>query len=358
MGRDFKHVVLLWIFQCLEKFGLLSVLLFIADYCEVKRLDCGDGKVIFPYIRKRKDFHFLILVGHRVNDSPDPFIGGIHPGVFKRQLETLSKSFQILPLKEVLLRAQQSDLPPNALAITFDDGYRDNYEQAYPILRALGVPATIFLSTGPLESEQEPLWHDLVFDAFRRTEAPTVAIGDRTYSLKTLQERRQALWVFRQFLRGFEFCDWKGLIARLRVDLGFSKDWSCPGFEKLEWWHIKEMAQQQISIGVHTVSHPLLTCLPISEAIQEIKISKAAIEKNLGLAADLFAYPNGNRKDFNETIKEVLRDEGFLCGVTTIQGTNCVHTDRFELRRLGLSSDHHNIAPLRLGWNKFCLSRA
>jgi peptidoglycan/xylan/chitin deacetylase (PgdA/CDA1 family) len=258
-----------------------------------------------------------------------------------------------LSLKEVLLRAQQSDLPPNALAITFDDGYRDNYEQAYPILRALGVPATIFLSTGPLESGQEPLWHDLVFDAFRRTEAPTVAIGDTTYSLKTHQERRQALWVFRQFLRGFEFCNWKGLIGMLRVDLGFAEDWSCPGFEKLEWWHIKEMTRHQISFGVHTVNHPLLTCLPVDEATLEIQASKSVIERRLGMPADLFAYPNGSRKDFNEAIKHLLREQGFLCGVTNIQGTNSSHTDRFELRRLNLSSDHHLLAVLKLGWNGF-----
>jgi peptidoglycan/xylan/chitin deacetylase (PgdA/CDA1 family) len=347
-----KHAVFLCVAQCLRPVGLLSFLLAITNYWGVKQCTGRDRKAIFPYIKKLKERHLLILVGHRVNDSDDPFLKGMSPRLFREQLELLKEYYQILDLSDAVRRLQKNDLPPNALAITFDDGYRDNYEFAFPILKDLNLPATIFLSTGPLDSKHDALWHDLVFDAFRQGKFEKIVIGKNVHSLRTVEEKQVALFAFRQYLRDFDFRNWPEIILKLRIDLGLGGETSCPGFEKLTWNQVREMADNGITIGAHTVHHPILTCLPITQAAREIEESSVAIERQLGRRVEMFAYPNGNRKDFDNRVKRLVLDQGFLGAVSTIQSTNTRLTDRFELRRIPFFDDKASIAALRLGWQK------
>jgi hypothetical protein len=90
----------------------------------------------------------------------------------------------------------------------------------------------------------------------------------------------------------------------------------------------------------------------LAEAMEEIAASKHAIEQHVHAPVRLFAYPNGNREDFNEPLKQGLRDAGFLCAVTTLWGTNDRQTDLFELRRMGIWDTDQRLAALRLGWYK------
>ena len=84
----------------------------------------------------------------------------------------------------------------------------------------------------------------------------------------------------------------------------------------LSWGEIKEMSQNNISFGAHTVNHPILTRLPLEAAKKEILDSKRHIEKELGQEVTTFCYPNGEPGDFNNDIEEILRSNGFKCAVT------------------------------------------
>jgi hypothetical protein len=103
-----------------------------------------------------------------VNDDAHPFFTGTPVVLFRRQMELLRHYFTVLPLEDLAERARRRELPDNGVAITFDDGYRDNYTHAFSVLRELGLPATIFLTTEALDANAL-LWHDRVFDAFHRT---------------------------------------------------------------------------------------------------------------------------------------------------------------------------------------------
>ena len=103
---------------------------------------------------------------HRVNDSGHPFFGGTPTRLFRRQMDLLRSRFDVQPLRVLT----SGDVPRNAVAITFDDGYRDNYTHAFPILRELGIPATIFLVTEAVDGNGM-IWHDRIFDAYHRTAA-------------------------------------------------------------------------------------------------------------------------------------------------------------------------------------------
>lgn len=341
--------ILRWAVGLMEFFGLTPTFLYFANRWRIRR--SHDQRTVFPFITRRKGFHYQILLYHRIKDGEASLFGSTSISVFSRQMAMLSRHFRVFPLEELVQRAASKDVPPRAIAITFDDGYRDNYQNAFPILKQLSLPATIFLATGPLDSNR-PLWHDRVFDALERTRAEWVSIDGERYPLRTLSDRRAALNAFRRYLRGHTLRDWDLWIERLLSELGTLHEGHLHS-EKLRWQEVEEMSKDGITFGAHTVTHPILTRMPLDQAAEEIRISKEAIEKRLGTPVRLFAYPNGGRDDFDESIKQLLKKTGFLCAVTTLGGTNDAGTDPYELKRLGAWEGDPLVFASRLGWQKF-----
>lgn len=351
IGASFimKRKILQFISILTAKSGLLSAFLSIASVWGVKR--ARDGRLVFPFIIKRKNVSFQVLIFHRVSDNQDLFFDSMPVLSFKNLMEMLAENFAVLPLEKLVERAGRNDVPPRTVAITFDDGYRDNYVNAFPILKAVGLPATIFLSTGALDTGNL-LWHDRVFDAFQRTKVSSMFVEGKEYSLKQVPEKQIAL---EAFLRNLRRCDSQKrdtLIRQLASDLGVV-DPPPANWSKLDWSEVREMSQEGISFGAHTVTHPILTRMTLSEAKNEIIASKETIERQLGSSVRLFAYPSGGREHFNDAIKRVLKDADFLCAATTLSGVNDINTDPFELRRTGVWDADPRIFALRLGWYNF-----
>jgi peptidoglycan/xylan/chitin deacetylase (PgdA/CDA1 family) len=334
------------------KLRVLPALLAIVNRWGAKR-DIDD-RVVFPFVRKQTHHSFQILLYHRVNDDQDPFFSGVPVKVFAEQMELLHRFFKVMVLEELIERATKNDIPPNAVALTFDDGYRDNYEHAFPILKHYGLPATIFLATGGVESPTL-LWHDRVFDALRRTRSGSVVIKTQVYPLTTLAEKRLALGVALRELRMCTPLARETLIQRLATQLQVLEPCHRQA-QKLCWGEIEEMAQGNIAFGAHTVTHPVLTRMPLEEAVEEIMASKATIERHLHAPVRLFAYPNGGREDINAAIKQALKTAGFLGAVSTLWGSNNASTDAYELRRVRAWGGHPPLSILRLGWYRFALS--
>src|SRR5437016_5510136 len=139
------------------------------------------------HVASRLARRFQILAYHKVSPDPHPFFEPVHPDVFEKQIEFLGRYYRVMPLLELVERSGKGDVPAGAVAITFDDGYRDNYEYAFPILKKYRVGATIFVSTGAIETG-ELLWHDRVFDAFR------YATVEHALSLKPVLARAKELY--------------------------------------------------------------------------------------------------------------------------------------------------------------------
>jgi peptidoglycan/xylan/chitin deacetylase (PgdA/CDA1 family) len=331
-----------------RQLGVLGPLISTADKWNVRRHPSGG--IAFPFVKKRETFPFQVLVYHRVNDDEDPIFGGVRVKVFRHQMEVLSQYFNVLPLEEVVKLAATADVPRKSIAITFDDGYRDNYENAFPILRELNLPATVFLTTGAVSSGT-PLWHDVLFDAFRRTQVGFISIEGKQYPLLTPAERGAAVNAFRRYLRTYTYGDMRALLAELRSKLGVTDASIKTSY--LSWREVKEMSQSQITFGAHTVNHPILTRMPFDEAVNEIIDSRDTIERELGSTVTLFAYPNGHCEDFNDAMKRVLREAGFSCAVTIVPGVNDVYTDPFELRRVSIWESDAAVCALRLAGYKF-----
>jgi peptidoglycan/xylan/chitin deacetylase (PgdA/CDA1 family) len=310
--------------------------------------------MVFPFVKRRKTRNVQIFVYHRVNDELDPFFPAIPTGLFAKQMDYLASNFKVLSLEEAVERMKRQDVPDNAVAVTFDDGYRDNFLNAFPVLQRLSIPATIFLATGAVDS-RKVLWHDRMFSAFRETQVPFLDgfdSGSQRYPLRTLQEKvlvqREVLKFLRTLKDDERSCWIDRLIERLQV-----VDRKEVPHLMLTWDEVKIMHGSGISFGSHTATHPVLSKLSLDKAREEIYESKKAIEEKLGVAVKTFAYPSGNKEDYNEAAKNILKEAGYICALTAIFGTNENGRDLFELRRGTPWESYLPTFAVKLNWYKF-----
>src|SRR5262249_49553927 len=180
--------------------------------------------------------------------------------------------------------------PDDTVVVTFDDGYRDNYTNAFPILKALGIPATIFLATDAIGTGKV-LWHDRVFDAFRQTSRAVLddyGDGATRYSLRSPAEKLEVQGRIRDWLRAHEGPRRLELVDRLVARLEVPDRRQAPGL-MLDWDDVKRMHAGGVSFGSHTVTHPILTRIRPEQAREEITASKQRIQKHLGVPGEAFA---------------------------------------------------------------------
>jgi peptidoglycan/xylan/chitin deacetylase (PgdA/CDA1 family) len=298
------------------------------------RLVTRSGRSRLPRLVGRPDRNAQILIYHRVNNEGDPYFGGIPPKLFESQMAYLASRFTVLPLDDLVSALRERALPPNAVAVTLDDGYRDNYLEAFPILQRHSIPATVFLTTSAIGSDR-PLWHDDVFSAFRETTAPALeAFGPQSIggSLATVPDRLRVQREVLGYLRVVSDEERVEGVARLREALRVGPSRPVPGL-MLSWDEARAMSRGGIRFGSHTVSHPVLSRVGRDRARRELQDSKSAIEERLGLSVEGFAYPNGTPADFLPETKALVRECGYRFAVTTSPGANDEATDAFELRR-------------------------
>jgi len=292
-----------------------------------------NGAMRIPQLRRRKGGNVQVLVYHRVTPKADEYLPSLSVEAFSRQMRYLAQNCRVLPLTEAVRTIECGSVPDNAVALTFDDGYRDNFDHAFPILRDLHLPATIFLSTSVIGTD-DILWHDRVFRAFNRTRAAR----HRGFDLSSNDEKNAAQAAVLTTLKKLETTERLERIAELIEELEVVEPEQNHRV-MLDWGEVRQMARSGITFGSHTVTHPVLSRIPIELARYEITESKRVIETELQCEIDTFAYPNGRSEDYTESTKQALKDAGFTCAVTTRFGTNNAHAkpawDPFELRRGG-----------------------
>ena len=318
---------------------------------EVKRVSRKDlaarllGALgITALARHRHRGQLAILMYHGVEPAPlsPPCWHVIDTAAFQRQLTYLRRHFHVLPLAEALERLHTGTLPDRAVTITFDDGTRNLATQAAPVLHALGMPAAVFLATGPMGSD-EALWPDRLWLAFARTERtdvdltqiglgllPLASAGDRgsAYSravgrLKDLPDEQRAERL-------------QSLVTMLRRE----GDGDPGPFRMLSWPEAHAMAQNgSVTLHPHSVTHPILSRCSDEKVEQEISDSCAALERETGVAPTIFAYPNGRAQDFDQRARSALRRRGIRWALSTVEGFANQDSDPLALPRLGIGSD-------------------
>jgi peptidoglycan/xylan/chitin deacetylase (PgdA/CDA1 family) len=293
-----------------------------------------------------------IFTFHRVNEDGDPFLPATPTSLFKRQMEYLARRFPIIGLESVVDGSAWRH--PYSCAITFDDGYRDNYLNAFPILSALKIPATIFLATRYVEDGRLP-WYDKVAVAFRVTARKRLDLsewGGPNKSLESVRDRIALVEPTRMWLRTLSEDRRAAALAEMFHQLGVSSALDVNG-QMLRWSDAQSMARCGVRFGAHTVTHPCLATLSGNRLRDEIWQSKTTIESRLQAHARFFAYPFGKESDISAEAKAAVAQAGFSAAVTTIWGFNSPTQDRLSLFRCTTWDSSDSLFALKLDWYRF-----
>jgi peptidoglycan/xylan/chitin deacetylase (PgdA/CDA1 family)/glycosyltransferase involved in cell wall biosynthesis len=296
-----------------------------------------------------------ILYYHRVEANPLGLDAlGRRPlaaDEFDRQLRHLARFWHVIRLEEAVeILASGGRVPSDRVVITFDDGYRDNYTVALPLLEKYKLPATVFVVSGAIDGT--PLWFDQVDKWFKETTVPSLRLSniDSELSLKSPAERSRAVAQVRAMLKGIGGQELVEALAELRSRLGISSPGGQPADRSiLSWDELRGMAASElITIGAHTVTHPILTHLNREEIRWEIEESRRKITQELNRPVRFFAYPDGA---YNSTAQSVVREAGLVACATKGGGFNPAGSDLTALRRLGAEGLSQSQFALYLaGW--------
>ena len=215
----------------------------------------------------------VVVMLHRVRETDGSDGLTIDVPTFERYCRFFRRYFRVLPLGAIVAGLEQGVLPDRALAITFDDGYLDNFENAAPVLHNLGLPATFFVVTQWIGSEVVPWW-----DAARGARYP---------------------W--------------------------------------MTWNEVHSLARMGFEIGAHTRTHVDLGTTTGALAEEEIRGARVELEDRLGMAVESFAYPYGGRHHVTPANRSLVKAAGFRCCCSGFGGVNDVTTDPYDLRRVPIS---------------------
>jgi peptidoglycan/xylan/chitin deacetylase (PgdA/CDA1 family) len=287
---------------------------------------------------------------HRIGDPDQPGFDSFrpnisaHPHMFAQQLEYLARWYNVIETRDLIQWLHhEKPLPPNAALITFDDGYLDNYTQAYPILRKYDLPAIIFLAAGHIDTDR-PFYWDLAAYCFHHTSQDHILFPDnkeKHWSNDSQKELVSTAWI--ESMKKIADVEKKKWVEQLPQNLNVSVPVNFFRNLMMNWDQIREMSNNRIEFGGHTINHPILSKVPLSEAFDEIAGSKEKIEHELGREVHAFAYPNGMTDNFNPDIERAVTSAKSQAAFTLLNGPTSLHEVRknpYTIRRIFISHMH------------------
>jgi len=320
-------------------------------------LDCLLAKLYTSY--------FVIFVAHRVVGDSSSSLGrafvlsnyGMDVDAFEKRLRYILKRFHIISLAEIVQHVRDGiQFTKRCAAITVDDGYQECYSILYPLFQKYHVPATLFITTGVIDT-RETFWFDRLSKAFCNTRASFIA-NDQVQIRDDITRTQDKLGVFKTVLlrlSKLEDTQREQVVEELCETLGGKehKEEDVPRTLKgtltctildnkehrgerlyLTWGEINEMAQSAlITIGSHSVSHSNLSKADLESAKQEIERSAAVIEQHIGMPVQFFAYPGGA---YSSSVVEWLSTTRILGACTSSIG---VENDPYRLKRIDMAQE-------------------
>ncbi len=277
----------------------------------------------------------LTLLYHRINKiENDANFLAVSPEHFYEQMLWLKRNFNIVRFEDKWDRIEK-----NAVCITFDDGYMDNFDNALPILQQLQIPATIFISTKTINTQEEFWWDDLERNIYygKSDRNPMFSLKDDffscTWKTDTFGEKENL----------YKTMHW---LMRDKISLQKRNDWMRQLYEWNEWdekgrkenitCQVKECLEKDLSlitIGAHTVHHPSLAALPKSIQKEEILKSKTMLEQQFKREIITFSYPFGTKHDYDEITVEICREAKFQKVAANYSGVWKTGDDTMQIPR-------------------------
>lgn len=254
----------------------------------------------------------------------------------ERQLRTLAKIATVVPLFPALQALREGKpLPPRAVALTFDDGYRDNLTLAAPLLARLGLPATMFLVPGFLSGEVNH-WCEQVGWVFACARARWVDFEGQRFDLTSTATRVEAMMVVEGHLLRRARQQRDIMINQLVDQLDPVGSLNAHTLF-LDWEGARELARAGLAIGSHSMYHTVLSTEDAETQRADLADSRRQLERELALPIEVLAYPFGKREHYNAATVAAANAAGYTCAVTTRALWNTPATSPYEIRRRVLS---------------------
>jgi peptidoglycan/xylan/chitin deacetylase (PgdA/CDA1 family) len=271
--------------------------------------------------------------------------------VFERQMAYIARKYRPSSMSDFCKAVlENQSFPRNTVLLTFDDGWRDNYLNAFPALKKHNVPATIFLTIAFIGSDRL-FWFQELSTLMTKNYHLLTKYADAIENVlkkypnsksaqNLLSENIQKLIPDRNsFIEKLKYLDMDILdiiIAEMKNLDNTPHDPLDNERLLLNWDEVKQMSKDNIEFGSHGLSHRLLTLLNDKEIISELSQSKKTIEKMLGTSVSAFTYPNG---DHNTEIKKLTEHAGYICAFATGKHPEDKEFDKFAIERVGIHND-------------------
>ena len=261
----------------------------------------------------------LVLLYHRVTRlERDPHGLAVHPDRFAQHCEILQRRFSTVALSDWNRSGRH-------VAITFDDGYADNALEARSILAAAGLPATFFITVGPLGGRKEAWWdrlEQILLGADTAAAAVDIEIAGRPLwaDVRSPAARERAHLALFWRMRSLRLAEIESALSALAMQLGTRSI----DRQTHRWMSVDELrelsASDGIDIGAHTITHPFLATLDADDQWQEIEGSRQTLEGLLDRPTSLFSYPYGGPDALNEVTTGLVRKAGYTVACTATGG--------------------------------------
>lgn len=294
---------------------------------------CADWAGYPRYQHKRLAGDLLVLTYHSFCVRKLTGIFSSLPVVmFDQQLRFLKRHFELVTLDQGISRIQSGDPATRPLlAVTIDDGFRDNYELAWPLLKQYKVPATVFLATDFIDNGIPP-WPTRIMEIVERTQRRKVFFP---FDMDINSRISKAVFVrcTKDAWKGHTHEERRQLIEELRRHLNVPA--ADTNYPPLTWKQVREMAGSVITFGSHTVYHSILPAVGEDTIERELRDSKQRLEEELESPCPYFAYPDGKHSRLTERL---VKSAGFSVAMTQDRGVNSGDDNLLQLKRIEIPS--------------------
>jgi peptidoglycan/xylan/chitin deacetylase (PgdA/CDA1 family) len=241
---------------------------------------------------------------------------------FRQQMMLLRERCEIVTVSELVQRKGRGNTNRPLAAVTVDDGYADFFQIAFPILKQLKIPATIFVTTGFID-RQLFLWPDRIRALLDKASAGSYRLegswSDVQINLGTAAQREAAWHRLADQLVFATQASRARALDELAQGLGVSLSESdMQAYQAMTWDQLQELTRNGFEVGDHTYSHACLTAMSEDEAKGELIRSKQLLERQLGTPVRSFAFPNGTREDRSEKLVGLLQQLGYESAVLAV----------------------------------------
>jgi len=303
----------------------------------------------------------LILVYHRVTELPnDPYLLAVTPNHFAQQMEVIRSHYIPMRLQQLIEALRNGNIPTGAVVVTFDDGYADNLYNAKPVLERHDIPATVFVTTGHIGHPHEFWWDELDRLLLQPGTLPRrleLSLNGRkgqwelgeaaNYTFADFEchhhwhieqqddptPRHHLHRSLYQLLHSLTETDRQQLLRELRTWAG-AESIGRPTHRTLSHQEVVHLAEGGlIEVAAHTVTHPILSALSVAVQRDEIRRSRAHLERLLNRPVTSFAYPHGS---YTQETLAVVREAGFACASSSEPDAVCSSADCFQLPRIAV----------------------